>query len=154
VSLALSPSLRAARAGSIITLDLMVVAGAEQVDGVELYLHFDPAVLKVVDAAGSLATSIESDTTALDVPLENLVDNTAGTIRYDAGRLVPDWPTGTFRVATARFKVVGSAATTEVRYVAPSDVFFAGSSMLGTGALGHADLPHAEGVMFMPVIRR
>ena len=136
VNLAFDPSGKVANVGEIFTMALMVQAGAQPLNNVELYVNFDPAVLQVVDAAGNPASSIEPDLTTLETLLYNNVDNAGGHIRYDAGRLVGTPPTGTFRVALVRFKRLASTETTIVRFVPPTDVFFNGSSVVGS--LGRA----------------
>jgi hypothetical protein len=136
VDLALSPSFRTATVGEIVTFDLAAVAGTQPINNVETYIRFDPAVLQVVDAGGGPATRIEGDMTALPVELYNSADNIAGVIRYDAGKLSAPFPAGTFRFATARFKVMGTAGSTTVAYVSPSDAFYDGASVVG--ALGSA----------------
>ena len=57
VRLYLTPASLPAGVGSTFTLDVMVDAGAQPVNNVELYLTFNPALLRVVDASGNPATS-------------------------------------------------------------------------------------------------
>ena len=90
---------------------MQVVAGTQPVNNVELYVDFDPAVLQVVDAAGNPTSTVEGDQTALNTVLFNAVDNAGGHIRYDAGKLSGTPPTGTFRLAVLRFKVLASVAS-------------------------------------------
>ena len=78
VGLAFSPTSRSARVGDIITFDLKVVAGRQPVNNVELYVDFDPAVLKIVNAAGNPVSTIEADPSALTTELYNDVDNAGG----------------------------------------------------------------------------
>ena len=130
VNLAFNPSGMVANAGDIFTLALMVQAGTQPLNNVELHVDFDPTVLQIVDAVGNPASSIEPDLTTLEMMLYNNVDNKGGHIRYDAGRLTRTPPTGDFRVAQVRFKLLAATKTTIVRFVPPSDVFFNGSSKL------------------------
>jgi 5-hydroxyisourate hydrolase-like protein (transthyretin family) len=132
VDLAFSPTTRTAAVGEIITFDLMAVAGTQPVNNVETYIQFNPAVLQVVDAGGNPASSIQGDTTTLNTELYNSADNSTGEIRYDAGKLSAPFPSGTFRFAVARFKVIGAASSTTVQYTSPSDVFYGGASVVGT----------------------
>ena len=132
VNLAFSPLSRSAQVGDIITFDMQVVAGTQPVNAVELYVDFDPAVLKIVDAAGNPASTVEADSGALNTVLFNEVDNAGGHIRYDTGTLSGAPPTGTFRIAVLRFKVLASVVSTTVRFVSPSDVFYGGASVVGT----------------------
>ena len=138
VNLAFAPTSRSAQVGDIVAFDVQVAAGAQPVNNVELYADFDPTVLQLVNAAGNPAASIEADLATLNTELFNSVDNAGGHIRYDAGKLTGTPPTGTFRVAVLRFKVVKAAASSTVRFVAPSDVFYQGASVVGT--LGSANV--------------
>ena len=130
VDLAFSPVTQAGQIGDILVFDLLPVAGEQLLNNVELYVDFDPMALQVVDANGALTEEIAADLTMLDNLLLNSVDNNNGHIRYDAGKLTGTPPSGTFRVATIRFKAIGTLPTT-VRYEAPSDVFYSGTSVLG-----------------------
>ncbi|MEI8083833.1 MAG: cohesin domain-containing protein, partial [Actinomycetes bacterium] len=132
VNLAFSPLSRSAQVGDLITFDMQVVAGTQPVNTVELYVDFDPAVLKIVDAVGNPVSTVEADSGALNTVLFNEVDNAGGHVRYDAGTLSGTPPTGTFRVAVLRFKVLASVVSTTVRIVSPSDVFYGGASVVGT----------------------
>lgn len=131
VSLAFEPSGKVAGVGDIFTLALMVQAGMQPLNNVELYIDFDPTVLQVVDTAGNPVSSIEPDLTTFETLLYNSVDNTGGHIRYDAGHLAATAPTGAFRIAQVRFKRLASTDTTLVRIVPPSDAFYVGSSVGG-----------------------
>jgi hypothetical protein len=123
-------------AGGLFTLDVMVDAGTQPVESVELYLHFDPTLLGVVDAAGNPTTSIQSDLSALDTVSLNAVNNSTGDIRYEANRMSGTLPSGTFRVATMRVKALAATPGTTVCYVPPSEVLYDGASVVG--ALGCA----------------
>jgi hypothetical protein len=154
VNLTFAPPNRIVSAGDIITFELRVAAGAQPVNNVELYAQFDPAALQVVDMAGNPATTLEADTTVLNIELANEVNNATGAIRYDAGKLTGAPPSGDFRVATVRFKVTRAMPVSTVRYVTPSDVFFGGSSVVG--ALGDAVIrnPSAPYRTYLPVLSR
>ncbi len=141
VDLTFSPTSHTANPGDIVTFDLMMQAGAQQVNNVELYIDFDPVMLQVVDAGGNPASTIESDLSTLNTELANSANNTTGQIRYDAGKLTGTPPSGTFRVAVVRFKLVAAFTTTTIQYVTPSDVFFGGVSVVGT--LGNAQVRSA-----------
>ena len=138
VNLVLSPASRTAQVGDIVAFDMQVAAGTQPVNNVELYVDFDPVVLGVVDAAGNPATAIEPDLSTLNTELFNTANNSGGHIRYDAGKLTGAPPTGTFRVALLRFKVLKAVSSTTVRFAAPSNVFYQGTSVLGT--LGSANV--------------
>ena len=132
VRLYVNPTTVTADVGGVFTLDVMVDAGAQPVNNVELYLAFNPALLRVVDASGNSVTTVEADPGALTTVLFNSADNTTGQIRYDAGKLsgAPrQVPFGWRPSASRRWP---RPAGTSVSYVAPSDVFYGGASVLGT----------------------
>jgi hypothetical protein len=128
VGLRLAPRVSSAGAFELLVLDLMVDAGDQPVNSVEIALEFDPALLEVVDAAGNPATAIDGDPGALGRVLWNAVDNASGRIEYDAGQELPPGspPTGTFRVASVRFRVRTAPGLGQVRTLDRSDAFYAG----------------------------
>jgi hypothetical protein len=103
VTMRVTPSLYTARVGEIFTVDVEVEAGANEVQGVKMYLGFDTSKLEVVDAAGDPTDEIiDGD---LDFTAKNEADNGTGEIAYDAAML-GDKIDGTFVVATIRFKAL------------------------------------------------
>jgi hypothetical protein len=146
--LTLLPTTQAADVNDIFTIDLMVVAGTLRVTNVELDLTFNAAVLQVVDASGNPVGTIEPNYATFSLVLDNTVNNGTGTINYDAGQLPPGFPTGTFRVATARFKKIAAASTTTVSYGACDAFYDDGSSGLGT--LGSAEVTAPQGPTLTP----
>ena len=132
VNLTFAPTSRTAQVGDIFTFDLMVEAGSQTVQNVDMYIDFDPAVLQVTDENGNPTGTIIADPTTLASTLSNSADNAGGHITYSAGKLSAPYPTGTFRVATVRFKKISASALSTVPYVSGSDVFFAGASVLGS----------------------
>ncbi|MBM4431046.1 MAG: DNRLRE domain-containing protein, partial [Chloroflexi bacterium] len=131
VQLTFSPASVTANVGDIFSLEVMVEAGSQPLNNVELYIEFDPLVLQVVDRGANPVLAIEPDCSTLSSVLWNEVDNATGHIRYDAGRLSDTPPTGTFRVATIRLQKTSAATSTAVHYVESSEVFYAGASVLG-----------------------
>jgi hypothetical protein len=89
----------------IFTMDIQIDAGDQSVDGVEVHLDFDPLYLRVVDASGNPANVIMFGS-VLDVPIQNSVSNDRGEIDYAAGTFSSRPPTGTFVLATIRFKAL------------------------------------------------
>ena len=132
VDIYLEPPSSSTYVGSIFTLDIMADAGVQPINNVELYLNFDPAFLQVVDVSGNPASAIEPDPNALNTVLLNSVDNTNGLIRYDAGRLSGTPPSGTFRIATIRFKALDESSQTSVRFDPSTDAFYNGASVIGS----------------------
>ena len=149
VDLAFEPTARHSGLGQIVTFNLKVVAGSQALNNVETYVSFDPAVLQVVDAAGNPASQLEPVTTTLDNVLLNMVNNTTGLIRYDAGSLATPAPSGSFSVAVVRFKTIAPADSTLVRYISPSEVWYGGGSVLGT--LGEAQVRKLK-VVYLPLL--
>ncbi|MGQ9493537.1 MAG: DNRLRE domain-containing protein [Anaerolineae bacterium] len=103
----------------IFTVDVMVDAGDEKIITVFMYLDFNPLYLRVVDASGNPTSTIEVSE-AFDFVPKNSVDNGIGQIDLEVGVMpgTPE-PSGTFRVATIRFKALwgtggGSAPLTFV----------------------------------------
>jgi len=130
VRLYLDPATLTAFPGGFFTIDVKLDAWTYQVNSVQTYLPFDPAVLKVVDASGNPATAITADLSVLDYVLANSVDNTAGLIRYDAGKLA-GVGTGKFRIATVRFQALkATSSDTAVVFKPPTDVYSGGVSVL------------------------
>jgi hypothetical protein len=115
----------------------MVVAGTQPVQNVETYVEFDPTILRVVDAGGNPAATIEPDLAALSIMSSNDVDNSAGRIRYDAGQLISAPSQGTFRIATIRFQIIDAASRSIVQHIAPSGVFYRGCSVVGSLGSAH-----------------
>ncbi len=80
-------------------VEVMLRTGSQPVDGVQVYLTYDPAVLQVLSAT--------PDATAL--PIEILPpawDNATGALAYAAGILSEPAPSGDLRVLTIRFRAL------------------------------------------------
>ena len=103
VSISIVPSSTIVWVDDIVTVDIVLEAGDQPVDGAEAHIDFDSAYLIVVDADGDPTDSIISGTT-LPIEMQNSVDNSQGTIDYAAGILSGEPPTGDFTLATIRFK--------------------------------------------------
>nr|MBC7244150.1 DNRLRE domain-containing protein [Chloroflexota bacterium] len=108
------PSVSVAK-DDIFTVDIMVDAGDEDIIAVFMYLDFNPLYLRVVDASGNPTSTIEVNGALFDFVTKNTVDNATGQIDLWAG-VAPGTPepSGTFRVATIRFKALwgtGGAST-------------------------------------------
>ena len=103
----------------IFTVDVMVDAGDEEIITVFMYLDFNPLYLRVVDASGNPTSTIEVNGEYFDFVPTNSANNTTGQIDLVAGSFMTVPPSGTFRVATIRFKALwgtggGSAPLTFV----------------------------------------
>jgi len=95
--------------GSTFDMELWMHAGPQPVDGVEVHIAFDPALLTAVDGDGEPTDEITSSPPLTQV-YQNAVDPDAGMIHYAAGVLGGDAPDSSFIVATIRFKVKRDAA--------------------------------------------
>ena len=134
----LNPSLSNVARGQIFTVDLQLVAGSQQVDGAEVHLFFDPSYLQVVDAAGNPTDRITSSGYLSQI-LRNRVYTDTGRIHFAAGIYDPEEPkpSGTFPVATVRFKALWGTAglTTPLTFgnALPfkTEVTYGGVSVLG-----------------------
>ena len=105
VTLKIDPASQNAEIGDQFSMDIIVEAGDQLVDAVEIHLDFDPSVLQVVSLTKG---------TLLPVPLiEATFDNTAGTIDY-AGGTFSNFPSGTFTHLTMVFEVVGASPASPI----------------------------------------
>ena len=114
IVIAISPSVTRVLANTIFTLDIVVHSGTQQVDGVQAFVNFDPDSLQVVDEDGNPGSAIIGGT-AFQYEFLNEVDNTAGTINYAAGSM-SSFPSGTFILATTRFKATKGTGNTAVTF--------------------------------------
>jgi hypothetical protein len=152
VMLTLVPNMQNSTVGDVVTVDLVLETGSQPISNVELYLAFDPVALQVVDGTGNPATSIVPDSGALNGVLLNSASNATGTIRYDAMQSlggVP--PAGTFRIATARFKVLEGATPAQLHYVQDSAAFYGGAYLQVT--LGSATVD-SRAKTYIPLVLR
>lgn len=137
----LAPSVSSVSKDQIFTVDIQVVAGAQQVDGAEIHLYFDQTYLQVVNASGIPVGSIQ-DNGYLTQVIRNKVytDTQQARIYFAAGIYDPEVtkPSGTFPLATVRFKALWGTGgiTTPLTFgtVLPyrTEITYAGSSVLGS----------------------
>jgi hypothetical protein len=115
---------RRVRAGQRFAVPVEVEAGAQRVDGAAAYVDFDPRVLRVETITPGSEFGVE---------LHRRIDNAAGQVGYAAATL-GDFPTGTFRLVTLRFRALRAGPAQLVLHRgAPrqSDVTFGGAPLLG-----------------------
>ena len=130
VNLSIVPSPKNVAVNEIFTVDIQVDAGSQLVDAVDVYLSFDRNYLRVVDASGNETNSIIPGST-LPLVLQNTADNSTGRITFSAGKqLGSPSPSGTFTLATIRFKAMAQTTGTTVAFLAGTDVFYQGDSVL------------------------
>ncbi len=131
-SLALNPPSQAVQAGDIFTVNIVATTGTGSVDTVDAYLDFDPAYLEVVESSGVPATSIEANAEIFSFITINSVDNSTGKINFSATQLGSPL-TGTFTVATIRFRAKPAIDTTDITFVRSgarhSDLYHGGAAL-------------------------
>ena len=124
VVLALDPPAANVSLGAVFTVTARVDAHAQPVDGVAVYLDFDPTVMRIISAAPGAA---------LPTVIQNVVDNVAGRFDFAAGRL-GDAVVGAFPVVTVTFEAIGEAVASPVRFslagARRSDATYQGRSVL------------------------
>ena len=124
--------------GETFLVTLQAESGIVPVDTVDAYLDFNATKLEVVTAAGQLATSVEVDPASGLVATANTVDNTLGRVNLSATKFGAPFPTGTFTLATIRFRTKdasgGAPSTLTLAGTSPrrSDLFFGGVSFAST----------------------
>ncbi len=137
VTLGLTPNTGTLPAGALAATDLTVDTGPEAIDGVDVFLSFDPAVLQAVDAGGNPVAAISANgASPFTTALANHVDNVAGTVAFSAGRGTGASPvSGTFTLGTLRFKALtaspGSLITFSRAGARITDAVALGLSKLG-----------------------
>ncbi|MGQ9715431.1 MAG: hypothetical protein ACUVST_11820, partial [Anaerolineae bacterium] len=115
------------------TVDIMVDAGPQPVDGIEATLHFVPAYLNVtgITNGGTLPWIADAS-----------YDNVAGIIHYEAGRNLADPPpTGTFLLCRVHLRAMAVTASTTISWDGPNtEVVYAGYSVKGSLAPGTVEI--------------
>ncbi|MCC7352739.1 MAG: hypothetical protein IT330_03200, partial [Anaerolineae bacterium] len=114
-SIALAPSTTAVGVGQVFTLAITIDCGTTSIDGAQAFLNFDPNYLVVVDSSGITATTIITGS-AFNTHLINTADNALGRIDYVDGQLTGAPLTGTFTLATVRFKAKQATASTATTF--------------------------------------
>jgi len=146
VNIAISPTIKMVNPNDIFTVDIAVEAGAQPVDSAEAHINFDRNYLRVVDASGNETNSIIAGS-ALPITLTNSADNAAGTIDYAAGTF-SEAPTGTFVLATIRFKAIAPVNDSLLAFVTTpprqTDAAFGGVSVLSGTVNGHITVSGIE----------
>jgi len=116
----------------IFTVDVVIQAGPQPVDTVEAHIYFPAGVLRLVDAGGNPAATVEGGA-AFDLELANSADNSAGKIHY-AATMLGSSLSGDITVATLRFKAIrptmGSWLRFQVWPPEKTDVSYLGQSVL------------------------
>jgi len=130
VNISLWPSSASGYLGQNIRVDVIISAGAQQVDGASARIDYNGAVLD--------NTSIIPGGT-LNTVLANSRGGTSGVLFYSAGKLTGTKPSGTFTLCTLYFRGVSLASNSPVTFrVGPYDtnVTFGGASVFGSASNG------------------
>ena len=149
VDLSVEPPAVATMVGDVFTVTVMVNAGAQEVVGADIDLHFEPSLLQVVDAAGQPADQVEPAG-----PLEvifNQVDPSAGRIRYAAGTF--DVASGDFPLAIVRFKALASTQSTSLHFDYADVAAPGGQSVVGDLRDGTVSIARAP-KRYLPLLLR
>jgi len=150
VVIAVRPESTQVDVDDIFTLDIEIEAGGQQVDGASAYLDFDPVFLEVVDESGNPTTQIIAGATLEDVFI-NTVNNSEGQVDYSAGApLIGTPPSGTFTLATIRFRAKAQTGGTSVVFVfnpplRDTIIAYQGISVLGAHVNGDVTISAATG---------
>ena len=133
VSIGIQPAIKTASLNEVFEVNIIVSAGAQQVDSADVSLRFDPSVLRVVGPDSAEATRVVGGS-QLPEELMNQVDNNAGTIAYSAGHLTGT-ASGEIILATVRFKALAASNTTSINWVnaqfSPTKVNLGPENVLG-----------------------
>lgn len=136
-ALRLSPAVNHVRAGEVFAVEIDVLAGRQPVDRAQVFLNYDPSVLRLVTAQGDPVTQITPGL-VLSTVITNTANTTAGAINFVAGGQPAG---GRFVAGIAYFRAISttpaSAVSVSVTGVRSTDLFLAGESVIGyqTGAL-------------------
>jgi len=105
VPLVLSPpDLGVILRGEVFSVDILTSAADTQpIDGVDVYIYFDTALLSVLDADTAEEGTQITPGGSLPEVLRNEVDSEQGLITFSAGKLAEPFPSGCFKVATIQF---------------------------------------------------
>ncbi len=125
VALVLLPPSQTVERGDIFEVAIEAQCNGQDVTGIAAFIDFDPDYLEVqsVTDGGTLTDLVVSD-----------YDNVGGSIDYNAGTFKP-LPSGTFTVATIKFKAVNPDGSITLNFSTTSprksDADFGGDSKLG-----------------------
>jgi len=118
--------------GEIFEVQVMLRAGSQPVDTVDLAIFFPGAVLSIVDQAGKATTRVQGNP-IFSQELANSVQNGVGIIRYAATKTGGS-VTGDVRLFTLRIKAIspGSGWLRFGMWDPRTDVRYRGRSVLGS----------------------
>lgn len=152
------PASASSAVGDTVTVAIKVGASGNQpVDAAQAYLDFNPALLRVVDAAGDLATSINPGAIITSEAWQDVIinhaDNNTGRVEFAAGRGIGGTDAlSEFELANIHFKIICPTSGTALTFdTAPPSVdgnpetkaAFEGDNV--TGAVTNGALDSATG---------
>lgn len=114
-SLSLSPATATKNVNDTFAVDIILDTGGDAVSGATALLNFDATQLRVNDDDANTAGIQIANGPIFNQVLANTVDNSAGTIRFDAGGLGGAGYTGHGTMATIHFKAL-AAGTAQVSF--------------------------------------
>ena len=125
VDLVLLPSSQTVERGDIFEVTIQAQCNGQDVTGIAAFIDFDPDYLEV--------QSVTDGSTLTDFRVSDY-DNVGGTIDYNAGTFTQPLPSGTFTVATIKFKAISPdgniALNFSTAFPKKSDADFGGESKL------------------------
>jgi hypothetical protein len=132
VALNFLPSTIEKSPGDIFEVQVMLRAGSQPVDTVDLTIYFPGAALSIVDQAGKATNRVQGNP-AFSQELANSVQNGVGLIRYAATKTGGS-VTGDVRLFTLRIKAIspGSGWLRFGMWDPRTDVRYRGQSVLGS----------------------
>lgn len=136
LSLASVPRSGHAKPGDVVTVDVVVQAGAQAIDGAAFVLHYDPQRFAPVDSGGKANDKVEPGL-LLPAVMGDWIDTKSGTVGYSGGMVQGTPPNGRITVARARFRVLpgASAGVTTFSFEAVGSSFMqitnGGENLLG-----------------------
>jgi peptide/nickel transport system substrate-binding protein len=95
-NLMIFPSIISASLESTFTVTVKAQCGTQPIDGIDVYLDFDPAYMAVRSATPGTSLSV--------VLVPPVYDNNTGTFGFSAGQLSSPFPSGTFTVVSITFQ--------------------------------------------------
>lgn len=107
--ISLDPKIKTVKVGETFEVNIILNTKNEPIDGVDIYsLHYDPSILKVVDAIPNQNGTQIKPGTILPNSAANIVNESAGTIKLAQVSLGGESFNGVGTLATINFKAVGT----------------------------------------------
>ena len=94
----LSPQTAQMHVGDVVTFTVQLDAGDRAIQATDVFLQYDPALLRVVDAVGQEATAVIPVTDELDIVVRNFVQPAEGIVAYAAWASQDYTPVGPIEV--------------------------------------------------------